>query len=202
MAVFKAEVHHGPLCLLYLWTKYNLLRVATHHRLVAVVEGPKKFFNISDLFQTLIDDISPVVEKKVACQWATTMETFASGWTWTWCSSEPFSVFRLQKCAALKEGENCINDKNCMTNILLFSIDPSCVTPGVLHMQIRIGNCGIDKLLAKGGDHHSRENVQDLGVTSSQLNSIVAALNSCGVKFKSGQKEREINSTRQLADIA
>lgn len=61
--VLKVEVHHGPLRLLYLWTKRNLLKVASHHRFLAVVEGPKKFFNISDSFQTLIDGISPVTER-------------------------------------------------------------------------------------------------------------------------------------------
>lgn len=54
-----------------------------------------------------------------------------------------------------------------MKDALLFSIDPSCVTPGVLRMQIRIGNGVIDGLLAEGGDRDSRENVQDLGVTRS-----------------------------------
>lgn len=77
-----------------------------------------------------------------------------------------------------------------MKYIPLFSIDPRCVIPDLLHMKIRIVNRLIDGLLAESEDRDNREKVQNLNAPSSHLKNIVAAINTCGVKFEVWEEEK------------
>ncbi|KAH9373356.1 hypothetical protein HPB48_018409 [Haemaphysalis longicornis] len=86
--------------------------------------------------------------------------------------------------------EDCANEDSGMKNIPLFSIDPRCVIPDLLHMRIGIVNRLIDGLLAESEDRDNTKKVRNLNAPSSHLKNIVAAVNSCGVKFEVWKEEK------------
>ncbi|KAH9384437.1 hypothetical protein HPB48_026444 [Haemaphysalis longicornis] len=199
------------------------------HRLLAVVEGSEKYFNIKESFRDLLDDINAVAERgsisvdnhdikvsiclgsdlkfllvvlglqaassRYPCPFcrADPKERSAAGANSNQYNEPPF----VRTCANMRE--DCANEDRGMKYIPLFSIDPRCVIPDLLHMKIRIVNRLIDGLLAESEDRDNREKVQNLNAPSSHLKNSVAAINSCGVKFEVWEEEKNGRTFTSLA---
>lgn len=71
-----------------------------------------------------------------------------------------------------------------MKTVPLFGVDPRFVIPDVLHMKMSVVNRLIDELFANVEDRQNRDKVLNIGSKSVHLDTLVCAINSCGVRFK------------------
>ncbi|KAH9367162.1 hypothetical protein HPB48_014762 [Haemaphysalis longicornis] len=87
--------------------------------------------------------------------------------------------------------EDCAVEECGMKTVPLFDIDPGFVIPDVLHMRIRIVNRLIDGLVADVEDRDNRDKVLNIGSKGAHLDTLVCAINSCGVRFAVWKDERK-----------